>query len=63
MELPSFGANQPGDTYYFTPMNVYNLGIVNCAHVYNDETEPKDHIHCNVYIEGVASKGPIMLHH
>ncbi len=36
MEMPSFGANYPGDTYYFTPI-VYNPGVVNCAHVYNGQ--------------------------
>ena len=30
MDLPSFGSNQPGKTYYYTPVNVNMLGIVNC---------------------------------
>ncbi len=54
--MPPFGVNQPGDTHFFTPMSVYNLGVVNCAHVYNDMTEPKDHIHCHEYHEGVTSE-------
>ncbi len=57
MEMPCFGGNQPGDTYYFTPLSVYNLGVVNCAHLYEGEPDPKDHMHCHVYNEGVASKG------
>ncbi len=57
MEMPSFGGNQPGDTYYFTPLSVYNLGVVNCAHIHSGETEPKDHMHCHLYHEGIASKG------
>ena len=55
--MPCFGGNQPGDTYYFTPLSVYNLGVVNCAHLYEGEPDPKDCMHCHVYNEGVASKG------
>ncbi len=41
MEIPSFGANQPCDAYYFTAMSVYNLRVVNCSHIHNGEVEPK----------------------
>ncbi len=54
--MPCFGSNQTGDTYYFTPLSVYNLGIVNCAHVHLGETVPKDHMHYHVYHEGIAIK-------
>ena len=57
MEMPCFGSNQPGDTYYFTPLSVYNLGIVNCVYVHLGETVPKDHMYCHVYHEGIAAKG------
>ncbi len=57
MEMPGFGGNQLGDTYYFTPLSVYNLGVVDCAHVLSGETDQKNHMHCHVYYEGVASKG------
>ncbi len=57
MEMPCFGGNQPGDSYYFTPLCVYNLGIVNCAHVHAGETDAKDHMHCHVYWECIVSKG------
>ncbi len=57
MEIPSFGANQPGDTYYSTPMCVYNLEVVHCAHIHSGVTKPKDHMHCHVYHEGVDCKG------
>ncbi len=57
MEIPSFEGNQPGDTYYFIPLSVYNLGIVNFAHIQRGETEPKDHMLCHVYHKGVVSKG------
>jgi len=40
--MPHFGDEQPGETYYYSPVNCYTLGIVNCglkpmkmfAHVY-----------------------------
>ncbi len=56
LEMPCFGANQLGDTYYFTPLSVYNLEVVNCAHVHLGDTEPKDNMHCHVYHEGIAAK-------
>ena len=51
MQLPWFGANQPGSTYYYTPLNVYNLGIVDVAH--NGE----DILYCHVYTESEGRKG------
>ena len=33
MELPKFGQEQPGVTYYYSPMTVNNFGMVNHAHV------------------------------
>jgi hypothetical protein len=30
MELPFFGKDQPGETYYYTPKTVNLLGIVDC---------------------------------
>ncbi len=36
MELPSYEDEQPGITYYYSPLSVYNLGIVDHAHRYND---------------------------
>ena len=32
MELPVFNKQQPGCTYYYSPMSVNNLGIVHHAH-------------------------------
>ena len=58
MELPSFKSEQPGTVYYYSPLNIYNLGIVNHAHVYEGrEDDPKAHMHAHVYHEGVAKKG------
>ncbi len=36
MELPVYNKEQPGCTYYFSPMSIYNLGVVNHAQVYDD---------------------------
>jgi hypothetical protein len=36
MYLPNFAAEQPGATYYFSPLNVYPFGIVDCS---QDPTE------------------------
>jgi hypothetical protein len=34
--------------YYFSPLSVYNLGMVNHAHVYGDG-RMCEHMHCHVY--------------
>jgi hypothetical protein len=45
ISLPNFAEEQPGATYYFSPMNVYPFGIVDCS------TEPSQLIaYC--YYEG-----------
>jgi hypothetical protein len=36
MELPVYKKEQPGCTDYFSPLSVYNLGVVDHAHIYND---------------------------
>ncbi len=33
MELPVYNKEQPGCTYYFSPLSVYNLGVVSHAHI------------------------------
>jgi hypothetical protein len=51
MELPFFGGSQPGDTYYFTPLGIYNFGFVDVA-------DPRgDHLYCHIYKEGDGKKG------
>ena len=64
MELPVFNHEQPGCAYYYSPLSVYNLGVVNHAHKYgqinsdgNVRNEYKEHMHAHVYHEGVAKKG------
>ncbi len=55
MELPVFNKEQPGITYYYSPLSIYNLGIVDHAHVY-DDGRVTEHMHCHVYHEGVGKK-------
>ena len=31
MNMPNFSAEQPGATYYFSPLNVFPFGVVNCS--------------------------------
>ena len=56
MELPVYNNEQPGIMYYYSPMSIYNLGIVDHAHRYNDGWV-SEHLHCHVYHEGVGKKG------
>ena len=56
MELPVYNKEQPGITYYYSPLSIYNLGMVDHAHVYVDG-RVTEHMHCHVYHEGVGKKG------
>ncbi len=56
MELTMYNNEQPGCTYYFIPLSVYNLGVVNHAHIYDDRWV-SEHLHCHVYTEGIGKKG------
>ncbi len=56
MELSIFYSEQPGCTYYYSPLSMYNLGVVNHAHVYDNGTIV-EHMHCRIYNEGVGKKG------
>jgi len=46
MEPPSYNSEQPGTTYYFSPLTVFNLGVVNHAHTYNDGCV-SEHMHAH----------------
>ena len=48
MEMPWFGGIQPGETYYYSPLSVFNLGIVDCY----DDT-----LYAHIYTEGQGKKG------
>jgi hypothetical protein len=51
MALPWFGTSQPGDTYYYTPLTVFNLGVVDVSH------PDGEHRYCHLYKEGDGKKG------
>jgi len=56
MELPVYNEEQPGITYYYSVLGMYNLGMVNHAHVYGNG-KAIEHMYCRVYHEGVGKKG------
>ena len=56
MEIPVFNEEQPGPTYYFSPVGVYNLGVVHHAQVYDNSTIGK-HMYAHVYNKAAGKKG------
>ena len=48
LQLPHFGEEQPGETYYYCPLNVAAFGVVDCQN---------DHLSAYVYHEGEGKKG------
>ena len=50
MYLPNFASEQPGATYYFSPLNVYPFGVV-------DPSGEQSQLIAHIYIEGEAKKG------
>ena len=50
LELPAFFSQQPGDTYYLSPLSVNCFGVVDCSN-------PKAHLHAHVYHEGEGKCG------
>ena len=56
MELPIYNNKQPGCTYYFSPLSMYNLGMVNHAHKY-DAGKVSEHMYAHVYHAGIAKNG------
>jgi hypothetical protein len=53
MKIPVFQDQQPGATYYYSQLSLYNLGMVDQAHN-NGDGEFKDHLFCHVYHKGVG---------
>jgi hypothetical protein len=49
--LPWFGTSQPGDTYYYTPLNVFNL--VGCVDVSHPDGE---HLHQGAVLVALSLK-------
>ena len=60
MELLLYNSDQPGVSYYYSPLSIYNWGVVNHAHEYtmniNKTKDFKAHLHDHVYHEGIAKK-------
>jgi hypothetical protein len=56
MQCPCYNSKQPGCTYYYTPLNVFNFGIVDHSHDYGNGTIG-NHMYCHVYHEGIGKKG------
>ena len=50
VQLPSHKKDQPGETYFFVPLNIFVLGIV-------DWNSEKDHLHAYMYTEAEGGKG------
>ena len=53
IDLPHVGQEQPGDTYYYSPIWLYCLGIVNSHN---------NSLHAYVYPESAAKKGKTIPH-
>ena len=51
-----YNSQQPGVTYYYSPLSIYNLGMVDHAHDYGNG-EVKERMYAHVYHEGVGKKG------
>ena len=49
-ELPYFGSEQPGETYYYSPLTMNIFGVVDCC-------LKEDHLHAYVYDESEGKKG------
>ena len=74
LDMPHFGGEQPGDTYYYSPLNIYVFGLVNMAtevllaYVYGEGEGEKGgnnvpsliykHLIDNGYIELARTQGP-----
>jgi hypothetical protein len=54
MELPIFNKEQPGCTYYYSPMTVNVLGMVDHAHKYPNGTV-SEHMHCHAHHENIGA--------
>jgi hypothetical protein len=59
MYIPNFASEQPGATYYYSPMSCYCFGVVDAS---------KDHLSAWMYTEDVAKKGgnnvaSLLMHH
>ncbi|KAG7358348.1 hypothetical protein IV203_014936 [Nitzschia inconspicua] len=56
MELPHFGSNQPGETYYLTPARLEGFGVVDVSHSGKDGSDV-DPLYFHCFLEGHGAKG------
>ena len=56
MYLPLFCKKQPGESYYFVPLNVNNFGLVNVDDL-STGFQVRYHLYSHVYMEGSAKSG------
>jgi hypothetical protein len=56
LELPHFGTEQPGATYYLTPTKLEGFGVADVSYT-NEKGTPKDHLYFHCYNEGHGAKG------
>ena len=61
LDIPHFGDEQPGETYYYSPLNVFVFGIA-------DVTVQPTHLYAYCYDEGTGKKGAnnvasLLMHH
>lgn len=60
MNLPHFGKEQPGETYYYNPLNLEGYGFVDVSRgtpVTQGKKEEADHLYFHCYREGEGAKG------
>jgi hypothetical protein len=56
MELPHFGNEQPGETYYLTPAKLEGFGVADVSYL-GDDGSDADHLYFHCYQEGYGAKG------
>ena len=59
MELPYFGKEQPGDTYYLTPSKLEGFGVADVSKPKSVDGNDADHLYFHCYKEGYGAKGGI----
>ena len=56
IQCPCYNSKQPGCTYYYTPLHVFNFGVVDHSHKYGNRNIG-NHMYCHVFHEGIGKKG------
>ncbi len=59
MELSVFNQEQPDTTYYYSPVIIFNLGVVDHAHISNGACKnPQEHMNGHIYHEQIGKNDP-----